>query len=69
MGEAKRRRFMKLGKNITVCPDAAEALKRLGGVEAGTPLSQACDSVSTQETRGRIEQMFGLHPLTQEGHA
>jgi hypothetical protein len=42
MGEAKRRKrdvFTKIAKNITVCPDAAGALKRLGGVEAGAPMS------------------------------
>jgi hypothetical protein len=45
MGKAKRQRkrdaFRKISKNIGVCPDATDALKRLGGVEAGAPMNIA----------------------------
>ncbi len=39
MGEAKRRR--KIADNITICPDAADAMTQLGADKAGAPMGVA----------------------------
>jgi hypothetical protein len=76
MGEAKRRRaareaFTKIAENITICPDAAGAMRRLGGADAGTPMAIAlfgAGLIPLELAAGTLEAKLMAKEATTERH-